>query len=575
VPRAILSAARLLEGLDPVPPRAELEETLFLSKVELESWEGDALTISVTPDRLDLLSETGLRAYLDGALGRSGGLPVIHDYTLAPGEFLEATAKVAPLRSEIAGLVVHAPVGSALDAGLLEEAVRFQELLHATVGYDRRLASLGIYPASAIKFPLKYDREPVEGLEFVPLEAEEPVPAGRFFAEHPLAARYGAFGLEGGECLTLRDSHGTVLSLPPVLNSGVAGRVRPGDRRLLLESTGTRRARVEEALALLAMPFLLRGWSAAPLRVKAADRVHHGESLLAPRQLSLPDELLGVLSGYDLPPEEVEPLLGRARYAVRRSSDGFLVAAPPWRADLLGPVDVAEDVLLLRGVRTDEGRIPPSSTVGRRRPESRFRARVGTYLLGLGFTALHTPLLTSEAMIERLGRSDALALVHPVSAELSRARDSLQPSLVSALAHNLRHGYPQRLSEVGPVLVRDAAAESGARTREHAGFLVAGEAAGFADGAAVLDYLLRRLSVIGVREPAEIPGTLPGRAARILLAGEAIAEFGELHPAVLAATGVVVPAVWGELDLDAIYPLLGPAIDPARESPSRAGAASP
>ncbi|MCI4346664.1 MAG: hypothetical protein L3K07_07955, partial [Thermoplasmata archaeon] len=259
MPQALLSAARLLEGLDPVPPRAELEETLFLSKVELESWEGDAVTVSVTPDRLDLLTESGLRSYLEGALGRSGGLPVVHDYTLAPGEFLEATARVAPLRPDIAGVVVHAPVGSALDEGLLEEAVRFQELLHATVGYDRRLASLGIYPASSIKFPLRYDREPTEGLEFVPLEEETPIPAGKFFAEHPLAARFGAFGLEAGECLTLRDAHGTVLSLPPVLNSGVAGRVRAGDRRLLLEATGTRRARVEEALALLAMPFLLRG----------------------------------------------------------------------------------------------------------------------------------------------------------------------------------------------------------------------------------------------------------------------------------------------------------------------------
>ncbi|MCI4346677.1 MAG: hypothetical protein L3K07_08020, partial [Thermoplasmata archaeon] len=260
-------------------------------------------------------------------------------------------------------------------------------------------------------------------------------------------------------------------------------------------------------------------------------------------------------------PRQEEPLLARARYAVRRTSDGWLVAASPWRADLLGPVDVAEDVLLLRGVRIDEGLLPPSSTLGRRRPEARFRERIGAYLLGLGFTALHSPVLTSEAIIARTGRTQSLELTNPVSAELARARDSLLPSLVAALGRNLRHGYPQRFSEVGPVLLRDPDAESGARTHRYAGFLIAGEETGFAEAAAILEYLLRRCSVVAVREPVELPGTIPGRAARLMLAGESIGELGELHPSVLDATGAVVPAVWGELDLDRLYPLLGPAVE--------------
>jgi phenylalanyl-tRNA synthetase beta chain len=556
MPQATLSAARLLEGLDPSPPPEELRSALDLSKVEVERWTGDVLTVSCTPDRLDLLCETGLRAYLDGATGRSLGLPTLRDHSLPPGEFLEATARVAPLRAEVAALLLHAPPGVALDEGLLAEAVRFQELLHATLGRERRLASLGMYPGGSLRFPLRYDREPMSGTEFVPLGETQAVPVARFFAEHPMAAKYGAVGREGEDCLTLRDGSGAILSLPPVLNGAAVGEIRAGDRRILLESTGTSRPRVSESLVLLAMPFLLRGWSAGPVRVKAHDGVRAGDELLAPRHLELSAELLTRSGGLQIDPLEVEQLLGRARYAHRRAGEDWLVAAPPWRNDLMAPVDVVEDLLLLRGFRSEEGRFPPSATAGHRRPRIRWRQRTSTLLLGLGFVPVVNPVLGSEELVAALGRSGALELENPVSRELSRARDTLSLSLLASLQRNRRSGYPQRLSELGPVLLRDPEAESGARTEQHLGFVIAGERAGLSDAAAVLDYLLRRSDVTGVREPAQLPGSIAGRAARLRLAGVALAEMGEIHPEVLETLGIPVPVAWGELDLDALYPLL-------------------
>lgn len=556
MPQATLSAARLLEGLEPTPAPEEVRTQLELSKVEVERWNGDALTLSCTPDRLDLLCETGLRAYLDGATGRALGMPVLHDHSLPPGEFLEASARVAPLRAEVAALLLHAPPGVALDEGLLAEAVRLQELLHATLGGSRRLASLGMYPGGALRFPLRYDREPMAGLEFTPLGASAPVAVDRFYAEHPMAQQYGALGREGNECLTLRDGSGAVLSLPPVLNSSAVGEIRAGDRRLLLESTGTARPRVEESLALLAMPFLLRGWSAGPVRVKAADGVRAGETLLAPRHLELPAALIERVSGLRLDPLEVEQLLGRARLAHRRAGEDFLVAASPWRNDLMAPVDLVEELLLFRGYRDEEARSPPSGTVGRRQPRMRWRQRAAERLLGLGFVPVVNTVLGPEELVQALGRGTAIELSNPVSREFARARDSLELSLLGSLQRNRRHGYPQRISELGAILRREPEAESGARTELHLGFVIAGDGAGLSDAAATVDYLLRRDGVSGVREPAQLPGTVPGRAARLRLAGVALAEMGEIHPEVLEALGIPVPVAWGELDLDALYPLL-------------------
>ncbi len=557
MPRSNLSAGRVLELLGrPVSPE-ELEALLFSSKAELEGRTDEALDLSVTPDRLDLLDEGGLALDLAGALGAArGGARLRRGRPSARGLSFLVDASVEPLRPSIAGVVVRAPAGRPLDEGLLTEVVRFQEVLHASVGRDRRAMSLGIYPAARLRGPIRYALEPLDSVSFVPLEGDAEVPAARFFTEHPLAARYGALGRTGDRCLTLRDARGEILSLPPVLNSRTSGQATPGNRVLLLESTGTRPRAVREGLGLLLVAFAARGWSVRPVpRVGPGDRADDGTSVLADRPVDLSASTLRGITGEDLRSAEVVDRLARARLSARRVRGGWRVGAPPWRPDLLAAVDVAEEVVLHGGLRVDAGVVPASPTHGRRRAEAIFRRRVSELLLGLGFAEPHTPFLVSEATVERLGGPPPIKLANPVSREFAFLRDRLLPSHLDVLAKNTRHGYPQRFAEVAPVVVRAPIAEAGGETRYRAGGLIAGEGAGFADAAATVDYLLRTLDVGSVREPAELPGTIPGRAARYRVAGETVAEVGELHPRLLAELGVPVPAAWAEVDLTALWPL--------------------
>jgi phenylalanyl-tRNA synthetase beta subunit len=129
-------------------------------------------------------------------------------------------------------------------------------------------------------------------------------------------------------------------------------------------------------------------------------------------------------------------------------------------------------------------------------------------------------------------------------------------SHLDVLARNTRHGYPQRFGEVAPVVVALAGSETGGESRYHAGIIVASDSAGFAEAAAIADYLLRTVDVTGVREPAEIPGITAGRAARTRVAGETVAEVGEVAPQVLSEIGVPVPVAWAEVDLTALWPLV-------------------
>ena len=556
MPRTTLSLDRLSATVGRATRRSELEERLFASKVELEKGEGDELAIEGTADRLDLLTEAGLALYLQGALGLARGLPPMRSAE-PHGLSLTVDTSVDPIRPAIAAVVVDPPEGHRLDAGLLAEAIRYQELLHATVGSGRRVASLGIYPVSHLHGPIRYASESITEVRFTPLEATAPVDGPSFFATHPMAAQYGAFGRAGEHCLTLRDARGTILSLPPILNSREAGEAAVGDDALLLESTGTSATRVADAVGLLSMVFVVHGWGVAPVPIQRAGGPAVTPRTTSPRNVHLSAHELDHLAGRSYPSPEAIDLLERSRFSAVPGTGGWSVEVPAWRPDVQTGTDLAEDILLAKGVRSEDGLLPASRTRGTRSPAARFRARISALLLGLGFVPLYTPVLVAGSTVRLTGRSEAIALANPVSDQLSHLRDAMFPSLVATLGRNRRAGYPQRFSEIGPVVVRDREAETGASTGYRAGALLAGERAAFADGAAWIDYVLRTLGTAGVREPAEIAATIPGRAAVVRLAGETVGWVGELAPAVLADLGVPVPAVWAELDLTALQPLIG------------------
>lgn len=558
MPRSELDADRLCVVAGRALTASALDELLFASKAEVESHEGSVLSVSVTPDRLDLLSEGGLGLYLQGVLGTAHGIP---PYRAKPVDELSSgfvvDRSVERIRPAIAGALVRAPEGSSLDAGLLAEAVRFQEILHATIGRDRRAASLGIYPADRFEFPVRYSLEPLSSVRFVPLDAANEVAGPEFFRDHPMARTYGALGRDGDSCLTLRGADGTILSLPPVLNGRSAGEARVGDRELLIEATGTRERSVVEAVGLLLVAFVAQGWTVAPVPiVRPGIPKAPAPGAVDPHSVELPSAVLRALSGEGLSASTVELRLAQARLVGHPVAGGWKVDAPPWRPDITTAVDVGEDVLLAAGVRPEDGILPPSRTRGRLRPETLFRRRFASALLGLGLAAPHTPLLVSETAVARIGGDPPLRIRNPVSAEFAYVRNRLLLSHLDVLARNTRHGYPQRLGEVAPVVVAAPGSETGGETRYRAGLLVASETAGFADAAALADYLLRTVDVVSVREPAEVPGTTSGRAARARVAGETVAELGEIDPAVLSKVGVPVPVAWAELDLTALWPLV-------------------
>lgn len=559
MPRAVLSSSHVFAVLGRELSSQELTDTLFRTKVELSSFVDGKLEVEVNADRLDLLDEGGLAWELQGALGTASGLPASPEPSPLPRVEAHVNASVAPLRPELAMAVAVAPEGSpGLTEGDLEELVRFQEQLHATTGRRRVSSSLGLYPLDRLRPPFHYAMEPMGQVRFVPLGGAQETGAAEFYDHHPMAAEYGALGRKGDLILTLRDDARAVLSLPPVLNAAGTGEVRAGDRKVLIESTGTRRARTREMVGYMVVPFLARGWKVHPVPVHGPNGTDDGRSLLDPRPVPTSLSSLASVLGTRLTWSEAEKALLSCRLGVRKEGASMVALAPSWRSDLLGSVDVAEEVAIARGYASFAPVLPPSPSMGRRLPERIFRQEVARALLGLGFQELHTSVLISPASVERFSPSgEAIALRNPISSELSRVRPFLRASLLDVLGRNTGSGYPQRIFDLGAVVVRDPTADTGTRTETHLGIAEAGEGTGFARMAGVAERLFDLFGLRPPREPFESPGSIPGRVARLRIAGETVALLGEVHPSVLTELKIAVPVGWLEVDLTRVEALRG------------------
>ncbi|HEV8238570.1 MAG TPA: phenylalanine--tRNA ligase subunit beta [Thermoanaerobaculia bacterium] len=281
-----------------------------------------------------------------------------------------------------------------------------------------------------------------------------------------------------------------------------------------------------------------------------------GEVLPPIPEIVLSHRRLERFAGGDIPTAEAERLLagvGFAPHAV--GTDEWRVGVPPWRRfDVLEEADLFEEVLRLHGF----DRIAPSlpAIAGLDAPElpgHKLRRTARAWLAAAGFVDAIAWAFYGDAEDARFatfGESldagageagPALALLNPLSERHGRMRRSLLPGLLESASFNRRRGAPAvRLFEVGHVFWRDAPSSSrlgSPRETEHLALVVGGREGNPWQRAVELDLFDAKGAVEGLaaalgRElearPAEVRGLVPGRAARLHLAGGDGAAFGIL-----------------------------------------------
>jgi phenylalanyl-tRNA synthetase beta chain len=283
-----------------------------------------------------------------------------------------------------------------------------------------------------------------------------------------------------------------------------------------------------------------------------------------PREIMLRRSRLASLLGLAVPDAEVVRILRGLGLSVIDAREGWAVSVPTFRVDLVREVDLIEEV----GRHYGYDKLDPSfpaMTVAAPPPDPRtgrdnLVRRVCT-AAGLSEAVTFGFIESKAAAGFAESNGDALvAVANPLSAKFDMLRPSLLPGLVTAVAHNRRHGRRDvGLFEVGARFTRTsgerrgaAFAWTGAGTPEH--WSGGAREVDFFDAKGVIELICGALGLEPRFEPARALYLVDGQAARVSASGTDIGIVGRLTPAIADERGAPkADAIFvGEIDLDAL-----------------------
>ncbi len=530
----------------------EIEDLLFDLKAELDDYEDGIITVDYSDtNRPDMWSVEGLAREMRGYLGIERGCPT---YDVRPsGLELRVDSSVQRVRPFVAAAIVkNVNLG---DAGY-EQLIQLQDKIMLTYGRKRKRVAIGTHNYDLISFPLRYTTADPDAVSFVPLWSDRKMTLREILREHEKGREYAHLLEDFDRYPILLDAQGRVVSFPPIINSNDLGNIGPETRNIFIDVTGTDERAVMTALNAVVAALVERGGSVESVTIVYPDRTVETPDL-TPRQFKVSKSYVERISGLHLTEEQFRELLERARYSVL-SVDGDLwtVAYPAYRSDIMHQRDVVEDVLIAYGYNRVEPKLPNIMTKGGASEYTKLEDAVKELLIGTGAQEIATFILTSRSVLERAKHVPVVVLQNPMTETFSLVRPALFPTVMDFLSANTGEDYPQRVFEVGDVVVYDGSSPTGTRTEQHVAYALAASNATYTDVRQVLEFLLDPLGVSYELRAKDYPFYVPGRSAELLIGGAPAGHIGEVHPEVLEAFGVEMPVATFELSLSKLLEVL-------------------
>lgn len=521
-----------LEGLvgKKLSGKVLLEEIPLLG-TPVEEISKDEITFEVFPNRPDLLSIEGFARALRGFLGLEPGLDT---YEVKQGNiefFIEPS--VRSIRPCFATAVIR---HVEFNDSMVQSVMQFQEKIHDTLGRKRRKVSIGIHDLDEVVPPFYYRAIDPKSIRFIPMDMDRELDLRQILEQHPKGKDY-AFILEGKKKYPIIvDKANQVLSFPPIIN-GELTRVTGRTRNLLLDITGTDRFACLQALNILCTAFADRGCTIESVKLVSTTDEYLPDLRATERTLDC--DYCNRLLGINLSPKQIADRLKQMKYGVSKVSKTLSVLVPPYRTDILHPIDLVEDVAIAHGYMSFSPQISEIATTGMSSPQENFEATLREIMIGFGFNeTINFVLTNTEKEFGLMDREagELVTIANPRTSDYTHFRGSLLPSMLESVKFNARHPIPQRIFEIGDVA-------SDGKTQRKLGAVIVGENTNYSELRSYLEGLLRELEMSRFKIKAvSHPTFIEGRVAQVSGNGFS-ALLGEVAPQVLNNFGIEYPVV--------------------------------
>ena len=506
---------------------------------------GDDFSFELTSDRMEIISEHSL-AYLFSCLLRGK---------------THRNEAIASSKADITIEKTHRPFVNLLSVKLnepvgdnIKELMALQDKLDRTIGRNRRMAAIGMFDLSELKFPLVYKEREKNAVSFVPLGQLEKRTFSEIMSDTNQGREYAS--LVKDKSIIWEQKDGKIFAMPPIINADFAS-ISGKTTNILIDITGMEKGAVNSMT--IALIFNMQFFGDVKV-LKPEYKVKELDPLLKIKEneFSLSLEKIKNILGIELNISEVSEALKAFDYAVTKAKSDFKVKVPFYRQDVIHQVDIIDDILRFVGV--DRIKEAPIRTplIGERLPGARKIDSVRDVILGFGYQETELNVLTNEKIQfskTLINPENYAPLVGIKSGEITMARANILPEMLRFVSNNLNKKFPQNLFDVGYVL-EGSDGEIPFINRLKLCILSCGKDSNLTAVYGVVKKVLSDsfgIQDVKLAEPpkshAFIKTFIHGRMGELHADGTNIGTIGEVHPEVLNNFGIELPVSACEIDL--------------------------
>jgi phenylalanyl-tRNA synthetase beta chain len=535
----------------------DLENTLADMGFELDEVEGDNIKIEITAERTDLVTPQGLaraiRSYKEITKG-------YQEIKTIPSKYEHIIDKsVKNIRPYTKSFVVK---NIQLNEQTIKTLINTQEKIHATFGRKRKKVAIGVYDLEKIKFPITYKALDPKAIKFIPLDETKEMNAIQIIENHPKGKTYAHLLKNQSKYPIHIDANNQILSMPPIINSNNLGKITTQTKNLFVETTGTDEEALDNIMNILATMFYdLKG---EIHQVKITNQETNQSSTcpsLKSSTRTIKADYVNKVIGINIDTKQTIELIPKMGFNVLETNkDEIIVEIPSIRTDIWHEIDIADDIARAYGYNNIIPTLPNISTIGKMLPINILIENLANFIVGLNYLELKTFSLTNN--FDQFNKMNSTPQPHiklgknTQDSNLNMIRCWLIPSLMQALVANRSKQYPQKVFEIGTVIIPDETKDVKAKNQENLVCIDVSEESDFTKIKQTLDAILTFLDIEYQTIEIDHKSFMPGRCAKIVVNKTEIGFLGELDPQVLTNHGLIMPASALEINLDLLSDLI-------------------
>lgn len=523
-----------------------LKERISNLGTSVENVTANEIIVEVFPNRPDLLSESGLARALSSFMNKKTGL---RNYKIEKsGEKVIIDKSVSSVRPFTACAIVK---GLKFDDETLREIIQLQEKLHVTFGRNRKKCAIGIYPLEKIEMPIRYLAKKPSEIKFRPLESNKEMSAKEILENHPKGKEYAHLLKDCSVYPLFIDSANNVLSMPPIINSELTGKVTESTKDVFIECSGFDYRILSLCLNMTVSSLADLGGKVYSMELMYDKKITSPN--FTPRKVKFDLDYINKRLGLDLSIVEAKKYLGMMGFGYEKNT----ALVPAYRADILHQIDLAEDIAIAYGYENFEEVIPKVATIGQEDRFEIFKDKAAGILAGLGFLEVNTYDISSrEVQCDKMCMAlPLIELENPMNKDYNALRAWVTPSLMEVFSRNMHYDFPQKIFGIGRIFKKDEKTETGILEQDRLAVAISEANADYTKIKQVLDALFKSLGINFEIAETEHNSFIKGRCVRVKVKGKELAYIGEIKPEVLSNFGLQMPVAALELNLSELFQL--------------------